>query len=67
MAYRSALDQAVGGQIDELQAALIALSSDTSTSRKLADSWGLSGFVRPMNQRYDEIAGVLDKAKLEEG
>jgi phosphonate transport system substrate-binding protein len=52
---------------EKLQAALIALSSDTSTSRKLADSWGLSGFVRPMNQRYDEIARVLDKAKLEEG
>jgi phosphonate transport system substrate-binding protein len=46
-----------------LQKALIALSSDTQTSRALADSWGLSGFVRPMNERYEEISKVLDKAK----
>jgi phosphonate transport system substrate-binding protein len=51
----------------KLQTALIALSSDTATSRQLADSWGLSGFVRPMNQRYDEIARVLEKAKSEDG
>lgn len=43
----------------KLQKALIALSSETRTSRELAESWGLSGFVRPMSERYDEIASVL--------
>jgi phosphonate transport system substrate-binding protein len=46
----------------KLQKALIALSSETRTSRELAESWGLSGFVRPMSERYDEIAAVLGSA-----
>lgn len=42
-----------------LQRALFSLTNDAVASRELAKSWGLGGFVRPVTERYDEIARVL--------
>ncbi len=47
----------------KLQKALFALSNDTKASRALAESWGLGGFVRPMTERYAEVADVLSRAE----
>jgi phosphate/phosphite/phosphonate ABC transporter binding protein len=48
---------------ETLQRALFALSSDREASLALSRSWGLGGFVRPMIERYAEVAASLAAAE----
>ncbi len=51
------LQRALGEQIRD---ALFSLHHDTANSQRLADAWGIHGFVRPQTALYDEVGKTID-------